>query len=187
MLNLKISSAHARELLKTAEEICPATQVDEAVSRIAKEMNAVLADANPLVMVVMRGAVVFAGQLLPQLTFPLNVDSIDATRYGDATRGGEISFHAMPISEIAGRTVLLVDDILDEGITLKAIRDKLLAMKAQKVVIAVFADKQTGKTKPLAADFVGVTLPNRYVFGFGMDVHGYWRNLPSIYAVKEQE
>lgn len=183
---MKITSQRARHILETAEEICAEKDVNEAVSRVAAEINASISDADPLVMVVLRGAVVFAGQLLPQLTFPLDVDSVDATRYGDATRGGEMVFRSLPASDVAGRTVLLVDDILDEGITLKAIRDRLLAMKAHDVRIAVFADKQTGKSKPLAADYVGMTLPDRYVFGFGMDIHGYWRNLPSIYAVNEK-
>ena len=182
-----MTPARARDILSSAELVCDATQVDAAVSRLAAELNAALASDNPLVMVVMRGAVVFAGQLLPQLNFPLDVDSINATRYGDATRGGESGFRAMPVSNEAGRLVLLVDDILDEGITLHAIRDKLLSMGARKIMIAVMADKQTGKVKPIAADFTGVTLPDRYVFGFGMDVHGYWRNLPSIYAMKQTQ
>lgn len=185
MIRPKVTIKRAHEILETAEEICPASAVSVAVSRVASEINQSLANANPLLMVVMRGAVVFAGQLLPLLDFPLELDYIDATRYGDSTSGGEITFHAMPVSNVAGRVVLLVDDILDEGITLKAIHDKLLAMQARKVMIAVFADKQTGKTKPLAADFTGVTLPNRYVFGYGMDVYGYWRNLPSVYALRE--
>lgn len=184
---MKISPQRAREILDRAEEICPASAVSDAVVRVASAINAALAHDHPLVIVVLRGAVVFAGQLLPQLTFPLDLDSIDATRYDNTTRGGEITFRALPVTEVAGRSVLLIDDILDQGITLKAIRDKLLAMGARKIMIAVFADKQTGRTKPLAADFIGVTLPNRYVFGYGMDVHGYWRNLPSIYALKEPE
>ncbi len=182
---MKITPQRARDILDTAEAICPSSAVNAAVSRVAAEINASLADAHPLVIVVLRGAVVFAGQLLPQLSFPLEVDSIDATRYGDATQGGEMAFRALPVSDVKGRTVLLVDDILDEGVTLKAIRDKLLAMGAQHILIAVFADKQTGRAKPLTADFTGITVPNRYVFGFGMDVHGYWRNLPAIYAIKD--
>jgi hypoxanthine phosphoribosyltransferase len=83
--------------------------------------------------------------------------------------------------------VLVVDDILDEGNTLETIRDKLLAAGSQQVCIAVFADKETGRPKPVAADFVGIKLPNRYVFGFGMDVNGAWRNLPAIYALKDGE
>ena len=179
--------ARARDILKTAEVVCDAAQVNAAVTRISGDINAMLAGDNPLVVIVMRGAVVFAGQLLPQLNFPLDVDSIDATRYGDATRGGEIVFRALPVSDVAGRLVLLLDDILDEGITLQAIRDKLLSMGARKIMIAVLAEKHTGNAKPVTADFVGLTLPDRYVFGCGMDIQGYWRNLPAIYALKAQE
>ena len=79
----------------------------------------------------------------------------------------------------------VLDDILDEGHTLSAIRDRLLQQGATAFYSAVFADKAIGRKKPIEADFVGVTVPNRYVFGFGMDVEGAWRNLPAIYAVKE--
>lgn len=184
---LKPSPTRAREILERADVVCSAAQVSAAVTRVAHEMHAVLADANPLVVVVLRGAIVFAGQLLPHLTFPLDVDSIDATRYGENTRGGDVAFRAMPLSDVTDRVVLLVDDILDEGVTLSVVRDKLLAMGARKILIAVFAEKHTGKAKPIQADFVGVTLPDRYVFGFGMDIHGYWRNLPAIYALKAQD
>lgn len=181
---MKITPQRARDILDQADAICPPSRVNAAVSQVAAEIHAALGDANPLVIVVLRGAMVFAGQLLPQLSFPLEVDSVDATRYGDAMSGGEITFRALPQADVSGRTVLLLDDILDQGITLKAISDKLLAMGAQKIMIAVFADKQTQRAKPLTADFIGITVPDRYVFGFGMDVQGYWRNLPAIYAVK---
>lgn len=181
-----LNDQQARDALQSADLVCPATQIQQRVARMAADINAALAHECPLVLVVMRGGVVFAGQLLTQLAFPLEVDSIDATRYGNATQGGDVQFRAMPLANVAGRTVLLIDDILDEGITLKAIRDKLMAMQAKRVWIAVLAEKLTGNAKPLRADFVGVVLPNRYVFGFGMDVHGYWRNLPAIYALKEQ-
>jgi hypoxanthine phosphoribosyltransferase len=144
-----------------------------------------LRDAHPLLVCVMRGALVFAGQLLPQLDFPLEVDVVDATRYGDATQGGELVFRTMPATAVAGRTVLLVDDILDEGITLTLLRDRLLASGALRVLIAVFAVKQRPRSTPLTADYSGVMLPDRYVFGFGLDVHGYWRNLPAVYALND--
>ncbi len=184
---MTMSPQRADEILQAAEVICPAAAVNAAVSRVAGEINAALADRFPLVIVVLRGAMVFAGQLLPQLTIPLELDSVDASRYGDATRGGELTFRALPAVDVQGRTVLLLDDILDEGITLKAIRDKLLSMGAQKIMIAVLADKHTGRAKPLAADFTGIRLPDRYVFGFGMDIHGCWRNLPAIYALKPRQ
>lgn len=155
------------------------------MARLAREISVELGASFPLVLSVMRGSVIFAGQLLPQLDFPLEFDYLDVTRYRDATHGGEISWRITPGQAVAGRVVLVLDDILDEGQTLAAVRAKLLEAGAARVYCAVFADKEIGRTKPVNADFVGVRLPNRYVFGFGMDVSGVWRNLPEIYALKE--
>lgn len=135
----------------------------------------------------MRGSVIFAGQLLLQLRFPLEVDYLEVTRYGSATQGGEISWKVSPGTSMAERVVMVLDDILDEGKTLSVIRDKVLAAGASRFYTAVFAEKDTGKPKPLRADFIGVHVPNRYVFGFGMDVSGAWRNLPEVYALNESE
>lgn len=177
----------ARRALETADLVCPAAVVSETVVRLAREITAALADAFPLVLCVMRGGVVFAGQLLPRLRFPLEFDYLELTRYGNSTRGGEITWKVTPGTAVAGRVVLVVDDILDEGNTLAAIRGRLAAAGAARVLCAVFAEKDTGRPKPVKADFTGVLLPNRYVFGFGMDVHGAWRNLPEIYALKQGE
>jgi len=120
--------------------------------------------------------------LLPLLRFPLEFDYVHVTRYGDATRGGRIEWRRFPDKAVAGRVVLLLDDILDEGLTLVEISKRAHLAGAARVMCAVLADKNIGRPKPLAADFVGVELPNRYVFGFGMDYKGAWRNLPEIYA-----
>jgi hypoxanthine phosphoribosyltransferase len=134
----------------------------------------------------MGGAAVFTGRLLPLLAFPLEFGAIEVTRYNNDTQGREISWRLAPRDNVRERTVLVVDDILDEGITLAAIRQKLAEMGAKRVLAAVLADKDIGREKPAHADFVGVTVPNRYVFGFGMDAYGLWRNLPAIYALKDQ-
>ena len=152
---------------------------------MAHEINGQLCDCNPLVLAVMRGSVLFAGQLLPQLRFPIQFDYLDVTRYGAATVGGQINWRVSPGTDVGGRVVLVVDDILDEGHTLAAIRHKILEAGATQFYSAVFAEKDTGKPKPIHADFIGITVPNRYVFGFGMDVYGWWRNLPAVYALKE--
>lgn len=127
---------------------------------------------------------VFAGQLLPKLAFPLECDYLHATRYGKETTGSQLEWIVEPRTPVKGRTVLVLDDILDEGITLAAIKEWLLAQGAKACLLAVLADKDTGRAKPVAADFTGVRLPNRFVFGYGMDARGAWRNLPAIYAVK---
>jgi len=132
----------------------------------------------------MGGAVVFAGHLLPKLVFPLDCDYLHVTRYGDATSGGALAWVAEPRLPVKGRVVLVLDDILDEGITLAAIKSRLFDQGAVECLVAVLADKQLGREKPIRPDFVGLQLPNRYVFGYGMDVKGAWRNLPAIYAVK---
>lgn len=179
-----MSPDEARKILAEADLLCSAEASADAVRRVAGEIEARLRDANPLVLAVMGGAVVFTGCLLPQLAFPLDFDYLHVTRYGDVTVGGQLHWVVEPRTAVEGRTVLVVDDILDEGVTMAAIVERLRAQGAAEVLCAVFADKNLGRDKPIDADFVGVHLPNRYVFGFGMDVKGAWRNLPSVYAVK---
>lgn len=174
----------AKQILAEADLIVPAEEIQAALARLAADIGARLQDANPLVLTVMGGAVVFAGQLIPRLGFPLDCDYLHATRYGDVTRGGELAWVVEPRTPVAGRTLLVLDDILDEGITLAAIKRRLLEQGAKECLVAVLTEKDLGRAKPVAADFVGLRLPNRYVFGCGMDVKGAWRNLPAIYAVK---
>jgi hypoxanthine phosphoribosyltransferase len=180
-----MTPAEARQVLADAELLVSTEEVGQAIERLATEITVRLKDADPLVLTVMGGAVVFAGQLLPRLAFPLAVDYLHATRYGDTTSGGELAWLVEPRTEVAGRVVLLLDDILDEGITLAAIKTRLLDRGARKCLVAVLTEKDLGRDKPIQADFVGLRLPNRYVFGCGMDVKGAWRNLPAIYAVRE--
>ncbi|OIP07537.1 MAG: hypoxanthine-guanine phosphoribosyltransferase [Betaproteobacteria bacterium CG2_30_59_46] len=182
-----ISAQEALDILDGAEQICPAEEVAAAVRRMAGEIGASLGQSYPLVLSVMGGAVVFSGQLLPLLHFPLDFDYIHASRYGNETQGNTLQWKVMPKENVAGRVVLVLDDILDEGHTMAAIREKILGLGAKSFHSAVFADKELGREKPVQADFIGINLPNRYVFGFGMDVRGAWRNLPAIYALKEEQ
>jgi hypoxanthine phosphoribosyltransferase len=179
-----MSPEAAKTLLAEADLIIPADKIQTAIDRMASAIGARLGDSNPLVLTVMGGAVVFAGQILPRLNFPLECDYLHATRYGDVTTGGELAWVVEPRTPVQGRVVLVLDDILDEGITLAAVKQRLLAQGAVECLVAVLAEKELGREKPIHADFVGVKLPNRFVFGCGMDVKGAWRNLPAIYAVK---
>jgi hypoxanthine phosphoribosyltransferase len=175
------------EVLESAELVCSAEQVAAAVRRIAEEITAQIGGKLPLVLSVMGGAVVFTGQLLPHLHFPLEFDYVHVTRYRGTTRGGTIEWKVEPRELLAGRVVLVLDDILDEGHTLAAIRERILELGASAFYSAVMADKLIGRPKPVRADFVGVQVPDRYVFGFGMDVEGAWRNLPAIYAMPAEK
>lgn len=181
----------ARELLARAEELVSADTVQAAVRNVAEVLNQRFdtddAGAFPLVLGVMGGAVVFTGHLLPQLTFPLEFDYIHVTRYGDLDRGGEVVWKVIPRQNVAGRTIIVVDDILDEGETLAQVKQRLLDMGAAEVILAVFADKDLGRQKPVHADIVGLTIPNKFVVGFGMDAHGYWRNLPGLWVIRDED
>jgi hypoxanthine phosphoribosyltransferase len=172
-----------QNLLANSDEIYSANAVSEAIDSLASQITEVLSKTNPIVMSVMGGAVVFTGQLLPQLNFPLEFDYVQANRY-HGTSGQDLVWRVEPSDKVKGRVVLLLDDILDEGITLAEIKAKCLAMGAEQVLVAVLSEKILDKNKPIKADFVGLDLPNRYVFGCGMDAYGWWRNLPSIRALK---
>jgi len=181
----------ARALLANAEEIVSADKVQAAVRHVADVLNQRFdkdeAGEFPLVLGVMGGAVVFTGHLLPQLAFPLEFDYIHVTRYGDLDRGGEVVWKVIPRQDVTGRTIIIVDDILDEGETLAHVKQRLLDMGAAEVILAVFADKELGKVKPVQADIVGLTVPNQFVVGFGMDAHGYWRNLPGLWVIRDAD
>jgi hypoxanthine phosphoribosyltransferase len=176
----------AWEFLENSDLVASAAQVQAAIERLATEITLALADDYPLVLVVMGGAVVFAGQLLPRLRFPMDFDYVHATRYGAAVQGGGIDWKVTPPDYVRGRMVLVLDDILDGGQTLRAISDRLLALGAKAVRCAVLVEKELARNKPIAADFVGLRIPDRFVFGCGMDAKGYWRNLPEIRAIRGQ-
>ena len=171
--------------LRNSDQIASTEQVEAAVRRVAGEIEAKLGGSYPLVLAVMGGAVVFAGQLLPMLRFPLDFDYVHASRYGAGTRGSGIEWRVSPPTLAKGRAVLVVDDILDHGETMAAIRARLLELGAQSVHSAVLVEKILAARKPVTADFVGLRIPDRFVFGCGMDAKGFWRNLPEIRAMKE--
>jgi hypoxanthine phosphoribosyltransferase len=180
----------ALSLLAGAELIFDEDAVQRAVDKVAQQLNQRFNPEDgtpfPLVLGVMGGAVVFCGQLLTRLKFPLEFDYMHVTRYGSKDQGGKIEWKVIPRSSVQGRTVIVLDDILDEGETLAHVKERLLEMGAAEVVLAVFADKEIGKAKPVTADYVGLNLPNKFVVGYGMDAYGYWRNLPGIWAIQTE-
>jgi hypoxanthine phosphoribosyltransferase len=177
-------AARAWAFLDDSDLVCGEAEVQAAIARLAAQIDERLRDAYPLALVAMGGAVVFAGQLLPRLRFPLDLDYVHATRYGSATQGGGLAWRVNPPEGVRGRAVLVLDDILDGGQTLRAIRDELTARGAAQVLCAVLVEKILAAPKPITADFVGLRIPDRFVFGCGMDAKGYWRNLPEIRAMR---
>jgi hypoxanthine phosphoribosyltransferase len=175
----------AWRFLESSDSVASAQEVQAAIRRLAGEIESALGERYPLVLAVMGGAVVFAGQILPLLRFPLDFDYVHASRYGAATSGSAIQWRVRPPDLVKGRAVLVLDDILDHGETMAAIRVGLLQLGAASVHSAVLVEKKLDIKKPTSADFVGLRIPDRFVFGCGMDAKGYWRNLPEIRAMKE--
>lgn len=177
-----ITAEQAWQVLKKSERIYSVAEVEAALDEIAAAITADLHASDPLIVCVMNGGLVPLGMLLPKLAFPLQVDYVHATRYGPHLDGRELQWISGPCQPFEGRVVLLVDDILDEGKTLAAIEQRYLAEGAAKVYKAVLVVKQREREIDIAVEYSGLDVPDRYVFGYGMDYKGYLRNAPGIYA-----
>ncbi len=170
----------------SADQLYTPTQVAAALDRMAAEIEAAVAGQDPLLLCVMTGGLVAAGELFTRLDFPVQLDYLHATRYHGTRGGEELKWITPPSQPLTGRTLIVVDDILDEGLTLAAILRYCREQRAQAVYSAVLVEKDHERKHPdVQPDFVGLQVADRYVFGYGMDYHGYWRNLKGIYAVKD--
>lgn len=167
-----------------AELLFDAQTVLDAVDRLAVRLTVELAQENPLLICVLNGGLAFTGALMQRLLFPLELSYVHVGRYGRQTQGGELVWHARPQVAIAGRHVVLVDDILDHGVTLAALVRWATEAGAAGVTTVVLVDKAIDEARPIQPDHAALVCPDRYVFGWGMDFQGYWRNLPAIYALK---
>jgi len=181
-----VSDVDAEELKRVlAEADClhDEAAVQAAIGRLAESINAQFRDRHPLLLVVMTGGLVPAGWLLPKLDFLFEIDYVHATRYRGALVGDELEWIARPRKPLVGRDVLLIDDILDEGITLRELVAYCRSQGAYSVSSAVLARKEIGRAPAIAADHVGLTVEDRYVFGCGLDYKEHFRQLPALYAL----
>jgi hypoxanthine phosphoribosyltransferase len=181
---MSVSPQQAQQVYDEADCLFDRAAVEAALQRMAVEITSVLQGKNPLVLAVMSGAMIPAGILLSHLDFPLHIDYIHASRYRGETSGGELHWRVKPRYELQDRVVLIIDDILDEGLTLQAIIEDCKQLGAAEVYSAVLVKKLHQRNVGIEADFVGLEVADRYVFGFGMDYMEYLRNAPGIYAVK---
>ena len=184
---MSVTAEQALSVYTRADCLYSQAEVDAALTRMADEISARLKGSNPLLLCVMTGGVVATGQLLTRLDFPLQVDYLHATRYAGNTQGGELQWRTRPVTSLRDRVVLVMDDILDEGHTLAAILQYCRAEGAREVYSAVLVNKLHERKCDVRADFVGLTVADRYVFGYGMDYKDYWRNAPGIFAVREED
>jgi hypoxanthine phosphoribosyltransferase len=161
------------------------SELEAVIADMGRRVDAALDGERAVFLTVMNGALIFASQLALSIRTDLEFDYVHATRYRGETTGSELIWLREPVVPMTGRVVLLVDDILDEGHTLKAVREDCYARGAKKVLIASLCTKRHDRlVDGIASDFNGVELPDRYVFGYGMDYYDQGRNLPGIYALK---
>jgi hypoxanthine phosphoribosyltransferase len=177
--------SHIRDVYKKARCLYTTTEVNQALEKMADAIQARCEHSNPIILCVMVGGLVPLGNLLPRLNFPLEVDYVHATRYQGEIRGGELKWLHTPTLPLQDRCVVIVDDILDGGVTLKAIIEYCEAEGATEVLSAVLVEKKDSREQSglQQADFSGMVVDNHYVFGYGMDYKGYLRNAPGVYVV----
>jgi hypoxanthine phosphoribosyltransferase len=175
------------EALARSDVLHDRAAVAAAYDRLAADIERALGARDPLLLCVMVGGLMPAAELARRFGFPFQLDYLHATRYRGDTRGAALEWRARPSLPLAGRCVLLVDDILDEGVTLRAVAADCRARGAAEVRIAVLVKKDHARrVAGVEADFVGLRVPDRYVFGCGMDYREYHRNLPEIRALREE-
>lgn len=171
-----------------ADVVADASLVDATIERMAREITAELSEADPLVLAVLIGGLVPTARLLQHFRFPYQLDYLHANRYRGGTTAGELRWLVEPRSRIEGRTVLVIDDILDEGETLASIVEYLEQAGAAEVHTAVLVVKEHDRRRPgIRVNFQGLVVPDRYVFGCGMDYMEYHRGLPEILALPREE
>ena len=186
MANQKKSIEKCQKVLKGAELLYTASEISRVIDDISIAITSKLEKSNPIIMPIMIGGLITAGQLIPKLNFPLQIDYIHATRYKGGTNGGKLTWLKKPDKSLIGRTILLVDDILDEGITLSEITKYCYSNGAKNVFTTVLVQKILDNKKlDQNIDFVGLKVPDSYVFGYGMDYCEYHRNIAGIYAVRK--
>ena len=169
---------------KQADLLISEKEINDALDQIANKVKGVIGNDVPVILCVMKGGLMVTSELFKRIQSPLELDYIHVDRYRNKTQGGSIQWHKEPEIDLQGRLVLLVDDIFDEGYTLQELVSYCTAKGAGKVLSVVLLKKELAeKPTKFEPDFVGLTIPDRYVFGWGMDYKGYWRNLTDVFAV----
>ena len=185
---MSITATDAKDVANRAECLFDDKQVQTALDDMAHRISVKLEHENPLVICVMTGGLIVSSELLKRLSFPLEVDYLHATRYGDLTVGDNLKWLAKPRKELKDRSVLIVDDILDVGRTLHEVVKFCNDAGAKNTYSAVLVEKlHDRKEGMLSADFTALQVPDRYVFGYGMDYKQYLRNTAGIYAAAKED
>jgi hypoxanthine phosphoribosyltransferase len=183
-----LTNTEVERIRQNAVQLYDAKAISAALDRMAEEITAALSGTVPVILCILSGSIIPTGHLLTRLSFPLEIDYLHASRYQGETTGKHIEWRCTPATSLADKDVLVVDDILDEGKTLQAVYDFCYEQGARRVLSAVLVKKEHDRRPDnIVADFTGLSVEDKYVFGFGMDYHGYLRNLNGIYALGPED
>ncbi|WOD07742.1 hypoxanthine-guanine phosphoribosyltransferase [Marinomonas sp. GJ51-6] len=173
------------KILDEADCLVDEAELNTALDKMATQITTDLSDKLPLVLCVMNGGLVPTAALIERLNFPLELDYIHATRYGMDTEGATLNWLSYPQTSLKDRTILVIDDIFDQGHTLQAIQKWLEQQEANSVYTATVINKLHDRKTNMTPDYIGTDVADRFLFGYGMDYKGFFRNLKGIYAIKD--
>lgn len=163
-------------------------EVEAALDKMAAAISEKLSSSNPILLCVMNGGLILTAKLATRLQFPLHMDYVHATRYRNETSGADLQWIKTPSMDLAGRVIVVVDDIFDEGATLENVVKYCEAQGAKRILTAVLVNKMHDrKLSQMQCDFIGLDMEDRYLFGYGMDYKGYLRNAPGIFAIADED
>lgn len=173
-------------ILSESRVLSTGSDMRQRLDILAEQISQELAELNPVVIAVMNGGAFTAVELCRRFNFPFEFDYVHATRYGQNLVGGELSWRVPPTEGLAGRAVLVVDDILDHGHTLSALLKEFKRIGVKQLRTVVLVARQSSDSNRPSVDYCGLTIGPGYVFGCGMDYRGYWRGLHELRIIDDQ-
>jgi hypoxanthine phosphoribosyltransferase len=161
----------------------PECEILTAVKKVALQINSDLKGTNPLFICVLNGAFMFASDLMKEIDFPCEITFIKLSSYEGLYTSGSVKEIIGLNESVVGRNVVVVEDIVDTGITMERILESLIAKGAKDIHVATFLQKPDALQRNIKIDYIAMKIPNDFIVGYGLDYDGYGRNLKNIYTV----
>ncbi len=171
--------------MKIGKKLLTTEQIQSKVKELAQRISSDYEGKEIFAVCILRGGVIFFADIIREITVPLTFDFITSSSYEKMETTGYVIIHSDLREDIAGKHVLIVEDIIDTGLTLKFLREKLIERNPESLRICVFLDKKEKRIVDVPVDYIGFEIPDKYVVGYGLDCENRFRNLPYI-ALLEQ-
>lgn len=179
-----MAKVQVRELV--FEDFISSSEIDHAVQKVADQINRDFVGKHPLLVAVLNGSFIFAADLMRKLTVPCEITFVKYSSYEGTSTTGSVKQLIGAGQEITGRDVIILEDIIDTGITLEKILDEIAKIKPASVRVASFCFKPEAFQKSFKIDYIGMSIPNNFIVGYGLDYNGFGRNLPDIYTLVKE-